>query len=99
MDRRGINALIVTGLALFMTVLDNLVVTTALPEHPRRPRRRRSSDLQWFVNALHAHVRGAAADRARRSATGSAAGACSCSASALFTAASAAAALAPTPTR
>ena len=31
MDRRGITALIVTGLALFMTVLDNLVVTTALP--------------------------------------------------------------------
>ena len=31
MDRRGITALLVTGLALFMIVLDNLVVTTALP--------------------------------------------------------------------
>ena len=35
MDRRGITALIVTGLALFMTVLDNLVVTTALPSMRR----------------------------------------------------------------
>ncbi len=43
MDRRGITALIVTGLALFMTVLDNLVVTTALPSMRRRPGRRRSA--------------------------------------------------------
>jgi EmrB/QacA subfamily drug resistance transporter len=50
MDRKGSNALIVTGLALFMTVLDNLVVTTALPSI-RRDLGATVDDLQWFVNA------------------------------------------------
>jgi EmrB/QacA subfamily drug resistance transporter len=50
MDRRGVTALIVTGLALFMTVLDNLVVTTALPSM-RADLGAEVSDLQWFVNA------------------------------------------------
>ena len=50
MERKGINALIVTGLALFMTVLDNLVVTTALPSM-RRDLGASVDDLQWFVNA------------------------------------------------
>jgi EmrB/QacA subfamily drug resistance transporter len=50
MDRKGINALIVTGLALFMTVLDNLVVTTALPSI-RLDLGATVDDLQWFVNA------------------------------------------------
>lgn len=49
MDRKGINALIVTGLALFMTVLDNLVVTTALPSM-RADLGASVDDLQWFVN-------------------------------------------------
>jgi EmrB/QacA subfamily drug resistance transporter len=49
-ERKGINALIVTGLALFMTVLDNLVVTTALPSM-RRDLGASVDDLQWFVNA------------------------------------------------
>jgi EmrB/QacA subfamily drug resistance transporter len=50
MERQGINALIVTGLALFMTVLDNLVVTTALPSM-RRDLGASVEELQWFVNA------------------------------------------------
>ena len=50
MDRRGISALVVTGLALFMTVLDNLVVTTALPSI-RADLGAAVGDLQWFVNA------------------------------------------------
>jgi len=50
MERKGINALIVTGLALFMTVLDNLVVTTALPSM-RRDLGASVEELQWFVNA------------------------------------------------
>src|SRR6478735_5760401 len=50
MERKGINALIVTGLALFMTVLDNLVVTTALPSI-RNDLGAGVDDLQWFVNA------------------------------------------------
>jgi EmrB/QacA subfamily drug resistance transporter len=49
MDRRGISALVVTGLALFMTVLDNLVVTTALPSI-RADLGASVGDLQWFVN-------------------------------------------------
>ena len=49
MDRRGISALVVTGLALFMTVLDNLVVTTALPSM-RADLGASVGDLQWFVN-------------------------------------------------
>src|SRR6185436_3361443 len=50
MERKGINALIVTGLALFMTVLDNLVVTTALPSM-RRDLGASVEELQWFVDA------------------------------------------------
>ena len=62
MDRRGITALIVTGLALFMTVLDNLVVTTALPSI----RADLGADVERSAvvrERLHAHVRRAAADR------------------------------------
>src|SRR6478735_5757639 len=50
MERKGINALIVTGLALFMTVLDNLVVTTALPSI-RNDLGAGVDDLEWTVNA------------------------------------------------
>ena len=66
----------ITSVALFMVTLDNLVVTTALPviredlhASPREPR----VDGQ----RLHAHLRGPAPDRARRSATASGGGACS----------------------
>ena len=50
MERKGINALIVTGLALFMTVLDNLVVTTALPVI-RTDLGASLEQLEWTVNA------------------------------------------------
>ena len=55
MERKGINALIVTGLALFMTVLDNLVVTTALPSI-RRDLGATVDDLQWFAEGMLLNV-------------------------------------------
>src|SRR5690348_15257801 len=48
--RRGAPALAATGLALFMVVLDNLVVTNALPSI-RRDLGSSLEQLQWFVNA------------------------------------------------
>ena len=65
-------AFALTSLAGFMVTLDNLVVTTALPGHPPRPRReprRPRVDGQ----RLHAHLRRPAPRPAPRSATGSAA--------------------------
>ena len=41
----------ITSVALFMTTLDNLVVTTALPVIRVRARTRASSGLEWTVNA------------------------------------------------
>ena len=41
----------ITSLALFMVTLDNLVVTTALPVDPQRPRRIAVEQLEWTVNA------------------------------------------------
>ena len=40
----------ISSIALFMAALDNLVVTTALPGHPARPRRN-LAELEWIVNA------------------------------------------------
>lgn len=48
--RRRIWALVITGIALFMVVLDNLVVTTALPSI-RRELDTSVAALGWVVNA------------------------------------------------
>ena len=55
---------VVTSVALLMVILDNLVVATALPGHPHRARRDARA-ARVDRQRLHAHVRGAAADRRR----------------------------------
>ena len=91
--RRAVWAVVITGLALFMASLDNLVVTTALPVI-RVHLHAGLSGLEWTVNAytltfavllLSAAALGERFGRRRIFVTGIA----------LFTASSAAAALAP----
>ena len=84
----------IVSVALFMVVLDNLVVSVALPTI-HRDLGRLDPVARVDGERLRARLRGPAAHRARRSAIASGASACSSTGMALFTAASAAAALAP----
>ena len=68
--------LAVTGVALFMTALDNLVVGVALPSI-RADLGGSLESLEWTVNAYTLGVRRASCSPAPRSATASAASACS----------------------